>query len=247
MNFNNNLECFKNKGDLVEELNYYRSNILKEVESGDFNSALDKIGSAMVLLEEYQDYFNIEKEFHNFLELDEKIQDELLNKRRIYIRRFNNLMKEKINEANLENFSKLLAMLKNDVDKNSDIYNLEDISIKITKYFKYIKRIYEILSCYKVLNYNDACGRIFDFVKDIKSEDFPNLKFLILSVYQNLLNFKISEFSKEYDKISIATLSKKMDINSEKLVDFITLIMKQPKSSIRDYSSETQEVYLKKP
>ncbi|MHA2325921.1 MAG: hypothetical protein ACXACB_11005, partial [Promethearchaeota archaeon] len=156
-------------------------------------------------------------------------------------------LKERLDETNLENFSKLLAMLKNEVDQNLVKYNLEDICTNITKYFKFIKRLYEILSCYKVLNYHDASEKIFEFVKDVKTENFPNLKMLISSVYQNFLNHRLCEFSKESDKISITTLSRKMAINQDKLIDFINLIMKQPKSPIKGYIPATQEVYFKKP
>jgi hypothetical protein len=49
----------------------------------------------------------------------------------IYERRFNNLLKEKLNEANFESFSKLLAILKSEVDRNLDRCNLEEISENI--------------------------------------------------------------------------------------------------------------------
>ena len=39
---------------------------------------------------------------------------------------------------------KLLAMLKNEVDKNLDRYNLENISQNINRYFEFIKRLYMI-------------------------------------------------------------------------------------------------------
>ncbi|MFW9877859.1 MAG: hypothetical protein ACFFG0_32655, partial [Candidatus Thorarchaeota archaeon] len=133
-----------------------------------------------------------------------------------------------------------------EVDQNLDKYNLEDISENITRYFRFIKKLYEILSCYKVLNYHDASNKIFEFVKAIKSENFPNLKLLISLVYQNLLNYKLLEFSKEYNKISISTLSTKMAISQDRLVDLVNLIMKQPKSPIKNYISDTQEVYFKK-
>lgn len=246
MNFNYNLESFKNKRDLIEELNFYKSIILKKVKIGDFNSALEKVRSALVLLEEHENVFNLEKELLNFYELNKQVNKELLQHRMIYERRFNNLMREKLNESNLENFSKLLAMLKSEVDQNLDKCNLEDISDNITKYFKFIKKLYEILSCYKVLNYHDASEKIFEFVKDIKPEKFPNLKLLISLVYQNLLNYKLLEFSKKYDKVSVSTLSNRMAINQDRLVDFINLIMKQPKSPIKNYISDTREVYFKK-
>ncbi|MHA2181057.1 MAG: hypothetical protein ACXAAH_06520 [Promethearchaeota archaeon] len=246
MSFSNNLENYKNKKDLIGELSYYKSIILKKVKSGDYNSALEKVRSALVLIQDHQEFFNIENELIDFYELNKKVQVELQNHRMIYERRFNNLLREKLNESNLENFSKLLAMLKNEVDQNLEKYNLEDICMNITKYFKFIRKLYEILSCYKVLNYHDATEKIFDFVKDVKYENFPNLKFLISSVYQNLLNQRLCEFSNEFEKVPISTLSKKMAINQESLVHFLNLIMKQPKSPVKGYISETQEVYFKK-
>jgi len=246
MSFNENLESFKNKRDLIEELDYYRSIILKKVKNGEYHSALEKIRSALVLIQEHQDSFHIEKQLIDFYELNKQIKTELDQHRIIYQRRFNNLLREKVDESNLENFSKLLAMLKNDVDQNLEKYNLGDISAKITKYFKYIKKLYEILSCYKVLNYHDASEMIFEFVKDVKTEKFPNLKLLISLVYQNLLNYRLSEYSKEFDKISISNLSEKMAINQDRLIDFINLIMKRPKSPIKNFFPSSQEVYFKK-
>jgi len=247
MSFNNKLESFRNKKDLIGELNFYKAIILKKVKSGDYNSALEKVRSAIVLIQDHQEFFNIEDKLIDFYDLNKRVQSELVNHRMIYERRFNNLLREKLNESNLENFSKLLAMLKNDVDQNAEKYNLEHIGTNITKYFKFIKKIYEILSCYKVLNYHNATEKIFDFVKDVKGENFPNLKVLISSVYQNLLNYRLSEYSKEFEKVSISTLSKKMAINQDSLVNFINVIMKQPKSPVKGYVSETQEVYFKKP
>ncbi|MFX1377035.1 MAG: hypothetical protein ACFFA0_14615 [Promethearchaeota archaeon] len=245
MDLKYNLENFKDKRVLIEEINFYKSIILKKVKSGDYNSALEKVHSALVLLEEHKNIFNIEKELFDFYKLNKQVHIELSNHRMRYERSFNNLLKEKLSESNLENFSKLLAMLKSEVDQNRDKYNLEDLSNNITKYFRYIKRIYEILSCYKVLNYHDASEKIFEFVKDIKQENFPNLKLLISIVYQNLLNYRLTQFSKEYDKISLSTLSNRISINQDRLAAFINLIMKQPKNPIKNYISDTQEVFFK--
>ena len=105
---NNNLESFKNKKDLIDELYYYKSIILKKIKNGDYNSALEKVRSALVLIEEHKDSFNIEKELLDFYNINKKVRDDLVNHRMIYERRFNNLLKEKLSENNLENFSKLL-------------------------------------------------------------------------------------------------------------------------------------------
>lgn len=246
MSFNSKIENFKNKKKLIEELNYYKSIILKKVKSGDYNSALEKVRSASILIQEHKEFFNTEKELLDFYNLSQQIQSELNDHRIIYERRFNNLLREKLDETNLENFSKLLAMLKNDVDHNLDRYHLKDISTKITKYFKYIKKMYEILSCYKVLNYYDASDKIFEFVRDIRYENFPNLKMLISLTYQKLVSNKLYEFSKEFDRLTLSNLSKKMAMNQEQLCDFINIIKKQPKSPVQDYLPQTQEIIFKR-
>ncbi|MFX1568268.1 MAG: hypothetical protein ACFFCV_07860 [Promethearchaeota archaeon] len=246
MSFNSKVENFKNKKNLIEELNYYKSIILKKVKNGDYNSALEKVRSALILLQEHKESFNIEKELLDFYNLSEQIQSELNGHRMIYKRRFDNLLREKLNETNLENFSKLLAMLKNDVDHNLDRYHLQDLSIKITKYFKYIKKMYEILSCYKILNYYDASDKIFEFVRDIRGENFPNLKMLISLTYQNLISHKLYEFSKDFNKLTLSNLSKKMAMNQEQLSDFINIIKKQPKGPVQDYLPKTQEIIFKR-
>jgi len=246
MSTKQNLESFKNKKDLVEELNYYKSLIIKKIKEGDYNSALEKVRSASILLKEHQDSFNIKKELYDFYDLANRIRSDLGDHRIIYERRFNNLLREKLNESNLENFSKLLAMLKNEVDQNLDKYNLGDISANINKYFRFIKKMYEVLSCYRVLNYHNACDKILEFVKEIKSENFPNLKMLISLTYQNLIEDKLFEFSKEFDKLPISTLSNKMAINQNQLMNFINLIKEHPRSPIQDYKSRTQEIVFKK-
>ncbi len=246
MSFNYNLENFKNKKDLIEELDYYKSIILKKIKNGDYNSALEKVRSALVLIEEHKNAFNIEKEIREFYEINKKVRDELLTHRITYERRFNNLIKEKLSETNLEDFTKLLAMLKNEVDQNMNKYHLQDISLNITKYFKFIKKMYEILSCYKVLNYHDASDKIFEFVKEIKVENFPNLKRLISLTYQNLIRNRLFQCSKEYDKLSISALSKRMAMDQEQLLEIINLIQKQPKSPIQNYIPKTQEIIFKK-
>jgi hypothetical protein len=246
MSTNYHLENYKNKKDLVKELDYYKSLIVKKIKEGDYNSALEKVRSAVTLLENHQEAFNIKKELLEFHELAQRVKSDLIGHRIIYEKRFNNLLREKLNESNLENFSKLLAMLKNEVDQNLDKYHLGDISTNINKYFRFIKKMYEILSCYKVLNYYNASDKILDFVKEIKSENFPNLKMMILLTYQNLIKDRLCEFSKEYDKLPISTLSKKMAINQSQLMNFIDLIREQPKSPIQGYKSRTQEIIFKK-
>jgi hypothetical protein len=244
---NSNLESYKHKKDLIEELDFYKSIILKKLDDGEINSASEKVNSAKILIDEHLDCFELEQQICEFDDLRDEINTELSKYRMLYERRFHNLLKERLNESNLENFSKLLAMLKNDIDHNLDKYNLMDISSSINNYFRFIKKIYEILSCYKVLNYHDASEKIFEFVRDIKSKDFPNLKVLISSIYKNLINNRLFEYSKECEKLTLSDLSKKMAINQERLLNFINFIKNQRVSPIKDYIPTTQEVIFKHP
>jgi len=235
----------KVKKSLLEDLKYYNQFIKKKIEVEDLSSALNKAKSAITLIEEYQNDFNLDNELSEFTKLNQKINLELRERRRIYLRRYNNLLKEKINESNLENFMKLLAMLKNEVDNNLNNYNLEDIHDNINKYFVYIKRIYEILSCCDILNYYDVSEKIINFINDLKSENFPNLKYFVRSIYKNLITKRLFEFSKEYNIISISTLSKRMAIKQEYLIKFINSLKKQPKAPIVDYNPSAQVVIFK--
>ncbi|MFX1320974.1 MAG: hypothetical protein ACFFAQ_04930 [Promethearchaeota archaeon] len=235
----------KVKKSLLEDLKYYNQFIKKKIEVEDLSSALNKAKSAITLIQEYQNDFNLDNELSKFTKLNQKINLELRERRRIYLRRYNNLLKEKINESNLENFMKLLAMLKNEVDNNLNNYNLEDIHDNINKYFVYIKRIYEILSCCDILNYYDVSEKIINFINDLKSENFPNLKYFVRSIYKNLITKRLFEFSKEYNIISISTLSKRMAIKQEYLIKFINSLKKQPKAPIVDYNPSVQVVTFK--
>ena len=239
-------EYQKVKKSLLDDLKYYNQFIIKKIEVDDLISAINKAKSAITLIEEYQNDFNLINELSEFKKLSQKIDLELRERRRFYLRRYNNLLKEQINESNLENFMKLLAMLKNEVDNNLSKFNLEDIHNNINKYFVYIKRIYEILSCCEILNYYDVSEKIFNFVNDLKSENFPNLKFFVSSIYKNLITKRLFEFSKEYNIISISTLSKRMAIKQEYLIKFIDSLKKQPKAPIIDYNPSAQVVTFKK-
>ncbi|MCK4687190.1 MAG: hypothetical protein KAT66_03610 [Candidatus Lokiarchaeota archaeon] len=240
------VEYQKVKKGLLDDLKYYNQFIIKKIEVDNLISAINKVKSAITLIEEYQNDFNLINELSEFKKLSQKIDLELRERRRLYLRRYNNLLKEKINESNLENFMKLLAMLKNEVDNNLSKFNLEDIHNNINKYFVYIKRIYEILSCCEILNYYDVSEKIFNFVNDLKSENFPNLKFFVSSIYKNLITKRLFEFSKEYNIISISTLSKRMAIKQEYLIKFIDSLKKQPKAPIIDYNPSAQVVTFKK-
>ena len=246
MSSNQNIDRYKQKKEIIEELDFYKAIILKKMDADEFNSALSKIDSALTLLDEYQTDFDLKKETKIFTQLQQKLRVEFDNHRNLYIRRYNNLRKETLTEANLENFLKLLAMLKNEVDDNLIQYNLHDLRDDINTYFTYIKKLYTIISSYKVLNYNDASGKILSFIKESKYVNFPNLKVLVTIIYQNLLFIQFKIMSEKYDKLSINEISEKLSISPGKIEDLINLLINNPRSPIKKYTQYNREVIFNK-
>ena len=246
MSLNDKIDGYKRKKDLIEELNIYKSIILKKLNIEDFKSALVKIGSALTLIEEHQNYFDLKNELGEFNELQQKARVALDNHRKLYLRRYDNLLKENLTESNLENFTKLLAMLKSEVDENLNRYNLQELRDNIDLYFKFIKKLYTIISSYRVLNYNDASEKILNCVKDLKHENFPNLKLLIFNIYQTLLLIQFEQMSEKYEKLTINEISEKLSIVPERIEGIINFIQNQPKNPIEKYVIYSKEVFFKR-
>jgi len=245
MSLNDKFDGYKRKKELLEELNIYKSIILKKLDIDDFKSALVKIGSALTLIEEHQNNFDLKNEIGEFNELQQKAHVEFENHRKIYLRRYDNLLKENLTESNLENFTKLLAMLKSEVDENLNKYNLQELCDNINRYFKFIKKLYTIISSYRVLNYNDASEKILNCVKDLKRENFPNLKSLIINIYQTLLLIQFEQMSEKFEKLTINEISEKLTIVPERIEDIIKFIQNQPNNPIKKYIKYNKEVFFK--
>jgi len=242
MTSNSNFAIYKQKKELIKELNVYQSFVLKKIDIDDFKSALRKIDSALTLIDEFKSYFDLNPELKEFIEMRQKVLIEFDNRRNIYLRRYNNLLKESLTESNLEDFLKLLAMLKNEVDDNLNKYNLYDLQDNIITYFTFIKKMYTIISSYKVLNYNDASGTILKFVKDYKINSYPNLKGLISTIYRNLLFIQFKLMSENHDKLSLHEISEMLSIAPERVEDLINLIINKQKSPIKKYTRYNNEV-----
>jgi len=245
MTFNNNSAVYKQKKEVLKELRVYQTIVLKKINIADFKSALSKIDSALTLIEEFQSTFDLKTELEEFRKLRKLILNEFDNQRNIYIRRYNYLLKETLTETNLEDFLKLLAMLKSEVDDNLNKYNLNDLRDNIITYFKLIKKLYTIISSYKVLNYNDASVRILNFVKEYELENYPNLKDLLSNIYQNLLLIQFKLMSENYDKLSLLEISEKLAIAPERIEEIIQLVINKPKSPIKKYTKYNNEVIFK--
>lgn len=246
MTSNSNFARYKQKKELIKELNVYQSFVLNKINIEDFKSALTKVDSALTLIDEFQSYFDLKPELKEFSEIRQKVLSEFNNHRNIYLRRYNNLLKEPLTETNLEDFLKLLAMLKNEVDNNLNKYNLYDLQNNIITYFTFIKKLYIIISSYKVLNYNDASGKILKFVKDYKVDNYPNLKDLLSAIYKNLLFIQFKLMSENYDKLSLREISEMLSIAPERVEDIINLIMNKQKSPIKKYKKYNNELIFNK-
>lgn len=246
MTSNSNFAIYKQKKELIKELNVYQSFVLKKIDIEDFKSALTKIDSALTLIDEFQSYFDLKPELKEFSEIRQKVLVEFDSYRNIYVRRYNNLLKEPLTETNLEDFLKLLAMLKNQVDDNLNKYNLYDLQDNIITYFIFIKKLYTIISSYKVLNYNDASGKILKFVKDYNVDNYPNLKDLVSIIYQNLLFIQFKIMSENYDKLSLREISQMLLIAPERVENLINLIINKQKSPIKKYTKYNNEVIFNK-
>jgi len=244
MSLNDKFDGYKRKKELLEELNVYKSIILKKLDIDDFKSALVKIGSALTLIEEHKNNFDLKNEFGEFNELQQKARVEFDNHRKIYLRRYDNLLKENLTESNLENFTKLLAMLKSEVDENLNRYNLQELCDNINMYFKFIKKLYTIISSYRVLNYNDASEKILNCVVDLKQENFPNLKSLIVNIYQTLLLIQFEQMSEKFEKLTINEISEKLSIAPERIEDIIKFIQNKPNNPIMKYVMYNKEVFF---
>ncbi|MHA1150572.1 MAG: hypothetical protein ACTSR8_20320 [Promethearchaeota archaeon] len=236
----------KNKKDLLKELRFYKEIIIKKLEKEDLNSALNKSRSALTLIKEYQDRFDLTNILAEFHDLNQKITTEMMEHRNFYIHRLHNLLKEKVNESTLENQMKLLAMLKSKVDRVSDKYNLEDVQGDINRYFSFIKKLYVILSTYETLNYSAISETIYNFKKDLDSENFPNLRDLIESISLKVFTRRLKELGEKYKKISIPTLSEEMQLNEDDLLDLVLFILEIPNGPIKVYNSTLREIIFLK-
>jgi hypothetical protein len=236
--------AYKNKKDLLDELKIYKQMVLKKLSDLDLISALYKTKSAITLIKENQAHFSLDDELFIFDQLNQKIINERQYHRDKYLRRYDNLLRENLTELNLENFSKLLAMLKEEIDEYNDKFGLHDIQDSINDYFSYIKKMYVILCSYRVLEFKKASTEILRFAQEIKNVNFNNLKALTLCLYRELISEQLNELSKIQKRASINELSQRLDIVPENLVKVITLISETPRNPIKKFNQRSQEIYF---
>ena len=171
--------------------------------------------------------------------------DERSSHREWYLRKYNNLLRENLTEENLDSFLKLLAMLKDEVDGVVNKFNLEDVQYHINSYFKYLKKMYGIISSYKILEFSKASDQILKFAKEIRPEKFNNLKSLTLSLYRNLMTNKLREISKIQNRCQSNELCEKLAISNNDLIKILEFLEESPQNPIKKFNQKTREIVFK--
>ena len=242
MSLQERFEKFKTKKELITELNLYKSLIVKKRNNKDYCSALEKLKSALILINEHQGEFELDQEQNELESLRFEIKSEIMHNRRKLLRRYHGLLNENLTKDNLEGFCRLLTMLKVQVDNNLERLNLQDIHNEITTYFKFIKKLYAVLSSYRVLNYHTASNQILKLASELKQVYYPNLKKFTYSLYSELLYSKLYDISKRYERIKLNELSQMLAIEPHNLSELIVKLIKKDESPIRYYIPKTQEI-----
>lgn len=240
--FKEKLDTIKTKKDLTKELKIYKQFIIKKIDTEEFNSALTKAKSALILIKEHQELFDLDKNLKEFQDLSEKVLSELNRHRDKYTKRLYRLLKENIDESNVEKLMKLLTSLKKEVDKNINGYNLEEVHANINRYFQFIKRLYIIFASYEIIDYFEVSENIFKFIEDLKFVDFPNLEKLSKSLLQKVIMRKLSDFSHKYKMLTISELSNELAISQEELIEFIYSILEESNSPIKAFIESKDQV-----
>ena len=233
---------FKTKKQLISELELHKDLIIKKCKLQDYCSALEKLKSALILINENQEEFDLHQEQSEIENLRFEIKSEIMHSRRKFLRRYHGLLNEHLTKDNLEGFCKLLTMLKVQIDKNLEQLNLHEIHDEINTYFKYIKKLYTILSSYRVLNFNNASRQILRLASELKHMHYPNLRKFTYSLYHELLYSKLNEVSKRHERIKLAELSEILAIDPNNLSDLIAKLIKKDKSPIQYYIPKTKEI-----
>lgn len=246
MSLQERFEKFKTKKELIAELNLYKSLIVKKYNNQDYCSALEKLKSALILINDNQEEFDLDQVRNELESLRFEIKSEIMQNRRKFLRRYHGLINENLTKDNLEGFCRLLTMLKVQVDINLERLNLQDIHDEITTYFKFIKKLYAILSSYKVLNYHTASNQILKLASELKRVQYPNLKKFTYSLYSELLYSKLNEISERYERIKLNELSQLLAMDPDNLSGIIAKLIKKHESPIKYYIPKTQEIVFEK-
>ncbi|MFO8017941.1 MAG: hypothetical protein R6U96_04855 [Promethearchaeia archaeon] len=226
--FKDTFKKVKDKRELKKKLKIHKEFILKKLEDEDLNSALDKTRSALTLIKEYDDSFNLEGSLKEFKKLNDSITEKIDKFRSLYFNRFKKYTKQSLTEENLERFMKLLASLKDTVDKKAEDYNLYELQEAINRYFECLKKTYTIITNYRVLTYEIICENIFELLEELDYAEISNLKNLIERIYLKVIAKRLKEVARKTKKISLSELSNILALKREELIEKLQEIMNHP-------------------
>ena len=231
----------KNKRDLEQKLNFYQNFIEQKLSENDLLSALNKCQSALTLRKENKE-LGFEIYLKKFNTLNEQIIQKILELRNSYEVKLLNMNYLTLTPENLEDVLKKYVRIKNELIKEKNRTLLNDINQRINLILDYIKKSYELLGIYNILNYNQAIETTSSLILKAKSDN--------LSIFQNffgklqieLVKKKIDEIGSCSDLISLYDLSKKCLINEYELESIIKEMVMEKDSWIRVYIKETKTV-----
>ena len=231
--FKDSLHELKNKRDIKKKLEFHKQFILGKLEEKNLNSALDKTRSALTLIKEYKDSYNLDNKFKEFKRLNKSITEKINKYRSTYFNRFKKYTKQRLTEENLERFMKLLASLKDRIDNIADSYNLYEIQEEINRYFEFLKMTYTILTTYKVLTYELISEKIFQLLEQLDYASFSNLQEFIEKIFQKVIIRKLEEIAHKKDNIALSELSDILALKHEELLDILQEIMDSHETPIK--------------
>ncbi|MBA7495681.1 hypothetical protein ES702_06270 [subsurface metagenome] len=232
---------FKSKKDIEQKLDFYQNFIEQKLSENDLLSALNKCQSALTLRRENKD-FGFGTYVKRFNELNELINQKILEFRNSYEVKLLNMNYITLTSENLEEVLKKFVNIKNQILKEKSKALLEDINQRINFILDYIKKSYELLGIYDILNYNQVIETTSSLILKAKSDNLDIFRTFFEKLQSELVKKKVNEIGASSDIISLYDLSKKCLINEYELEKIIKTMIKEKDSWIRVYIKETKTV-----
>jgi len=231
----------KNKRDLEQKLNFYQNFIEQKLSENDLLSALNKCQSALTLRKENKE-LGFEIYLKRFNSLNEQINQKILELRNSYEVKLLNMNYLTLIPENLEDVLKKYVRIKNELINEKNRTLLNDINQRINLILDYIKKSYELLGIYNILNYNQAIETTSSLILKAKSDNLSIFQNFFVKLQTELVKKKINEIGSSSDLISLYDLSKKCLINEYELESIIKEMVMEKDSWIRVYIKETKTV-----
>jgi len=231
----------KSKKDIEQKLDFYQNFIEQKLSENDLLSALNKCQSALTLRRENKD-FGFGTYVKRFNELNELINQKILEFRNSYEVKLLNMNYITLTSENLEEVLKKFVNIKNQILKEKSKALLEDINQRINFILDYIKKSYELLGIYDILNYNQVIETTSSLILKAKSDNLDIFRTFFEKLQSELVKKKVNEIGASSDIISLYDLSKKCLINEYELEKIIKTMIKEKDSWIRVYIKETKTV-----